>query len=68
MSWVTIIFSMTASACLGLGLSLSRSIALAHGGRLWGENQARGGAAFHFTVPVWQGDSLKVAKETREYS
>jgi two-component system, LuxR family, sensor kinase FixL len=41
---------------LGLGLSLSRSIVLAHEGRLWGENQARGGAAFHFTVPVWQGE------------
>jgi C4-dicarboxylate-specific signal transduction histidine kinase len=49
---------------LGLGLSLSRSIVLAHEGRLWGENQAQGGAAFHFTVPVWQGDSLKVTQET----
>jgi two-component system sensor kinase FixL len=53
---------------LGLGLSLSRSIVLAHGGRLWGENQAQGGAAFHFTVPVWQGDSLEVTQESREYS
>jgi signal transduction histidine kinase len=50
-----------------LGLSLSRSIVLAHGGRLWGENQALGGAAFRFTVPVWQGDALKVTRETREH-
>jgi len=35
---------------LGLGLSLSRSIVLAHGGRLWAENQTAGGAAFHFTL------------------
>ncbi len=41
---------------LGLGLSLSRSILLAHGGRLWSENQAGGGATFHCTVPCWKGD------------
>ncbi len=39
---------------LGLGLSLSRSIALAHGGRLWAENRPAGGAAFHFTIPEWK--------------
>jgi two-component system sensor kinase FixL len=37
---------------LGLGLSLSRSIIIAHGGRLWAENQPAGGAVFHFTLPV----------------
>jgi len=45
---------------LGLGLSLSRSILIAHGGRLWAENQARGGAAFHCTVPEWKGDIASV--------
>jgi two-component system, LuxR family, sensor kinase FixL len=45
---------------LGLGLSLSRSIVHAHGGRLWGENQAGGGAIFHFTVPVWQSDAVAI--------
>jgi two-component system, LuxR family, sensor kinase FixL len=39
----------------GLGLSLSRSIASNHGGRLWAENHARGGATFHFTLPEWKG-------------
>jgi two-component system, LuxR family, sensor kinase FixL len=40
---------------LGLGLSLSRSIVSAHGGRLWAENQTAGGAVFHFTIPAWKG-------------
>lgn len=38
---------------VGLGLSLSRSIIAAHGGRLWAENCAPG-AIFHFTVPPWK--------------
>jgi two-component system sensor kinase FixL len=37
---------------LGIGLSISRSIVEAHGGRLWAENGALGGAKFHFTVPL----------------
>jgi C4-dicarboxylate-specific signal transduction histidine kinase len=42
---------------LGLGLSLSRSIVVAHGGRLAAENQTRGGAMFHLTLPEWKGDA-----------
>jgi signal transduction histidine kinase len=41
---------------LGLGLSLSRAIMLAHGGRLWADKHAVGGATFHFTIPEWKGD------------
>jgi two-component system, LuxR family, sensor kinase FixL len=41
---------------VGLGLSLSRSIAFDHGGRLWAENQIWGGATFHFMLPAWKGD------------
>jgi two-component system sensor kinase FixL len=37
---------------LGLGLSLSRSIVSAHGGRLWAENLATGGAQFHCRIPT----------------
>jgi two-component system sensor kinase FixL len=39
---------------LGLGLSLSRSILIAHGGHLWAEQQASGGATFHFSIPEWK--------------
>jgi two-component system, LuxR family, sensor kinase FixL len=41
---------------VGLGLSLSRSIASNHGGRLWAENHGWGGATFHFTLPEWNGE------------
>jgi len=37
---------------LGVGLSISRSIIEAHGGRLWAENNPENGATFHFTVPT----------------
>ena len=37
---------------LGIGLSISRGIVEAHGGKLWAENSARGGATFRFTVPM----------------
>jgi two-component system, LuxR family, sensor kinase FixL len=36
---------------LGLGLSLSRSILVAHRGSLWAENNASGGATFHCSIP-----------------
>ena len=36
---------------MGIGLSISRSIVEAHGGKLWAENGPRG-ATFHFTVPL----------------
>ena len=36
---------------MGLGLSISRSIVEAHGGRLGAHNLQSGGASIHFTVP-----------------
>jgi two-component system, LuxR family, sensor kinase FixL len=50
-------YHTTKAQGLGLGLSLSRSIVIAHHGRLWAENKPGGGAAFHFTIPEWQGKS-----------
>ena len=37
---------------LGLGLSISRSIVLAHGGRLWGVGTPGRGATFHISLPA----------------
>ena len=36
----------------GIGLAICRAIAQVHGGRIWAENRAGGGAAFHVTLPV----------------
>jgi len=41
---------------LGMGLSISRSIIEAHGGRLWAENNPDRGATFYFTVAVERDD------------
>jgi len=40
---------------LGLGLSISRSIIEAHGGRLWMTPNDGAGVTFHFTLPVQNG-------------
>ena len=37
---------------MGLGLSISRSIILAHGGSMWGANNSENGATFSFTLPA----------------
>ena len=37
---------------MGLGLSISKTVIIAHGGRLWAENNPGGGATFRFTLPV----------------
>ena len=45
-------FYTTKAEGLGLGLSLSRTIVEAHGGRLWAETGPHGGAIFSFTLPL----------------
>ncbi len=48
-------FYTTKESGLGLGLSISRSIVTAHGGRLWFESAAETGACFHFSIPTATG-------------
>jgi C4-dicarboxylate-specific signal transduction histidine kinase len=45
-------FFTTKSTGLGLGLSISRSIVDAHGGRIWAESNRDGGATFHVDLTV----------------
>lgn len=45
-------FFTTKNEGLGIGLSLSRRIVEAHGGRLWAETNESSGAVFKFTLPA----------------
>ena len=45
-------FSSSKAEGLGVGLSISRTIVEAHGGRLWAEKNKPHGARFIFTLPI----------------
>ena len=51
-------FVTTKSQGMGVGLSISRTIIEAHGGRLWVENNPSGGAMFRFTLRAVSRDEV----------
>ncbi|WP_213289032.1 sensor protein FixL [Bradyrhizobium sp. sGM-13] len=51
-------FFTTKETGMGVGLSISRSIIEAHGGRMWAESDHAGGTTFRFTLPAAPNESL----------
>jgi two-component system sensor kinase FixL len=45
-------FVTTKPTGMGMGLSVSRTIVQAHGGRIWAENDPEGGAIIHVALPA----------------
>ncbi|MBE7186593.1 MAG: PAS domain-containing sensor histidine kinase, partial [Methylobacterium mesophilicum] len=48
-------FHSTRQGGMGMGLAICRNCIDAHGGSIWVDAGAGGGAAFHFTLPTAHG-------------
>jgi len=51
-------FMTTKAQGMGIGLSISRTIVEAHGGRIWVDPNPSGGAIFRFTLPAVREEEL----------
>ena len=51
-------FYTTKANGMGMGLSISRTIITAHGGKLWLDNQDNDSTKFHFTLPIEASEFL----------
>jgi two-component system sensor kinase FixL len=62
-------FVTTKAEGLGLGLSMSRTIIAAHGGRMWAENNTDRGVTMHFLLPASGTDeSIEVVHDISDTS
>ena len=52
-------FMTTKAQGMGIGLSISRTIIEAHGGRIWVDPNPKGGAIFRFTLPGVREEEVK---------
>jgi two-component system sensor kinase FixL len=50
-------FATTKATGMGVGLSISRTIVEAHGGKLWFERNPDGGTIFHLALPLSDGSA-----------
>ena len=55
-------FVTTKSHGMGVGLSISRTIIEAHGGRIWIEPNPEGGTVFHLTLPAASTEEVADAR------
>ncbi|HUL50815.1 MAG TPA: sensor histidine kinase KdpD [Gemmatimonadales bacterium] len=59
--------SATSASGVGLGLTISRGIIMAHGGRITAQNRPGGGAVFRFTLPISGPPPSAVPAEPAEH-